>query len=52
MVVIIVLGSFGGVKLDELYPNNYSLFTVICSLVSVGIAMYFVVQQVNSKKDK
>ena len=52
MVAIIVLGSFGGVKLDELYPNNYSLFTIICSLASVGIAMYFVVKQVNSKKDK
>ena len=52
MVVIIVLGSFGGVKLDEIYPNGYSAFTVICSLASVGISMYYVVRQVNSVKEK
>jgi hypothetical protein len=52
MLAIIVLGTLGGVKLDEAYPNDYSLFTIICSLASVGIAMYFVVQQVNSKRDK
>ena len=52
MVVIIVLGSFGGVKLDEIYPNEYSVFTVICSLASVGISMYYVVRQVNSVKEK
>jgi ATP synthase protein I len=52
MVAIIVLGSFGGVKLDEVYPNKYSLFTILCSLASVGISMYFVVKQVNSRKEK
>jgi hypothetical protein len=46
MIAIIGLGSYGGVKLDEAYPNNYSLWTIICSLASVGIAMYFVVKQV------
>ena len=52
MVVIIVFGSLGGVKLDEIYPNGYSAFTVICSLASVGISMYYVVRQVNSVKEK
>ena len=52
MVVIIVLGSFGGVRLDEIYPNEYSAFTIICSLASVGISMYYVVRQVNSTKEK
>jgi hypothetical protein len=52
MVVIIVLGTFGGVKLDEMYPNEYQVFTIICSLTSVGISMYYVVRQVNSRKDK
>ncbi|MBZ0327807.1 MAG: AtpZ/AtpI family protein [Altibacter sp.] len=46
MIAIIGLGSYGGVKLDESYPNDYSLWTIVCSLASVGIAMYFVVKQV------
>ena len=46
MIAIIGLGSYGGVKLDEAYPNNYSIWTIVCSLASVGIAMYFVVKQV------
>ena len=53
MIAIIGLGSYGGVKLDEVYPNKYSLFTIVCSLASVAIAMYFVIKQVGdaSKKD-
>jgi len=49
MIAIIGLGTFGGVKLDEIYPNQYSVFTIICGLASVGTAMYFVVKQVNKK---
>jgi hypothetical protein len=54
MIAIIGLGTYGGVKLDEIYPNNYSIFTIICSLASVGAAMYYVIRQVNdiSKKEK
>ncbi|MGB0789426.1 MAG: AtpZ/AtpI family protein [Marinirhabdus sp.] len=53
MIAIIVLGAYGGVYLDGACPNRYSLFTISCSLLSVGIAMYFVVQQVKpGKADK
>jgi len=54
MIAIIGLGTYGGFKLDEKYPNEHSLFTIICSLVSVGIAMYFVIKQASdvSKKKK
>jgi len=55
MIAIILLGTFGGIKLDEIYPNKYSLFTVICSLVAVGISMYIVIKQVtdfSKKQDK
>jgi len=48
MLVIIGLGSFGGVKLDEAYPNEYSVFTIICSLVSIAIAMYLVIRQASN----
>ncbi|MGI9552578.1 MAG: AtpZ/AtpI family protein [Aurantibacter sp.] len=54
MVAIIGLGSYGGVKLDELYPDLYPTFTLICSLASVAIAMYLVIKQVggNSKNNE
>ena len=53
MIAIIVLGTYGGVKLDDVYPNQYSLFTVICSLLSVALSMYYAVTQVTgfSKKE-
>lgn len=46
MIAVIGLGSYGGVKLDELYPDLYPMFTLICSLSSVAIAMYLVIKQV------
>jgi hypothetical protein len=54
MIAIIVLGTYGGVKLDEVYPNEYSIYTVICSLAAVGLSMYYAVTQVtgfSKKKD-
>lgn len=45
MGVIIGLGVFLGVTLDEKYPNEYSAFTVIFSLGSVFIAIYAVIKQ-------
>jgi len=53
MIAIIGLGSYGGVKLDELYPDFYPMFTLICSLASVAIAMYLVIKQAgNISNDK
>jgi hypothetical protein len=48
MLVTIGLGVFAGVKLDERYPNKYSTFTIICSLASIGIALYSVIKQVTN----
>lgn len=45
MGVVIALGSFFGVYLDEKYPNDYSAFTVIFSLLGVFLAMYSVIKQ-------
>lgn len=44
MVAIIGLGTFGGLKLDEAYPNKYQVFTLTLSLTSVLIAMYFAIR--------
>ena len=53
MIAVIGLGSYGGVKLDELYPDYYPIFTLACSLASVAIAMYLVIKQVGgTSKDK
>ncbi len=46
MLVTIGLGVFIGVKLDEKYPNQYSAFTIIFSLLFIGIALYSVIKQV------
>lgn len=54
MIVIIGLGVYLGVKLDEKYPNKYKLFTIILSLLSIALALFNVIKQVTdfSKKQK
>lgn len=55
MMAIIGLGTYGGVKLDEAYPNKHSIYTILLSLASVVMAMYYVMKQVSdnsSKKNK
>jgi F0F1-type ATP synthase assembly protein I len=47
MGVIIGIGCFSGVKLDQRYPNDYNLFTIIFSLVSIIIAIVFVIRRVS-----
>ena len=53
MIAIIGLGVYAGIKLDDKYPNKHNLFTLICSLLAIGIALYFVINKVTnfSKKD-
>ncbi|MGV6828346.1 MAG: AtpZ/AtpI family protein [Flavobacteriales bacterium] len=46
MIVIICLGTYAGIKLDQKFPNKYSIGTLFLSFSSVVIAMYFVVRQV------
>ena len=54
MVAIIAVGTFIGVNLDEAYPNQNNLFTLILTLTSVVISIYYVIRRVisASKKDK
>jgi len=46
MIAIIGLGTYGGIKLDERYPNDYSLYTLVLSFASVIIALIYVVRRV------
>lgn len=45
MIVIIGLGTYLGLKLDEKYPDDFSLFTIALSLISVIITMFYVIKQ-------
>lgn len=50
MGVVIALGAWGGVKLDEHFQTD-KLFTVILSLVAVFAAMYLVYREVTHIND-
>jgi len=45
MLITIGLGVFAGVKLDEYYPNQYSVFTIVLSFVAIAISLYSVIKQ-------
>lgn len=42
MLVIILVGVFGGLKLDQWLKLNAPVFTVILSVASVALAIYYV----------
>jgi len=50
MAVIIGLGVFGGVQLDKWINISFPLCTVILSLASVVLAIYYVVKDLIGKK--
>jgi len=51
MGIIILAGTFGGIKLNKLVRLSFPLFTVICSFVSVILAMYIVIKEFISKNN-
>ena len=46
MTVIIAIGAFVGIKLDEKYPNKYVIYSITLSFTSVIIAMIFVIKRI------
>ncbi len=44
MVAIILVGVFGGYKLDEYFELGFPVFTIILSLASVVLAIYYSVK--------
>ena len=50
MLVIILLGVFGGVKIDEWLALSIPIFTVVLSLLSVVLAIYTVTKDLIKKK--
>jgi len=49
MAITIGLGVWGGLKLDAHFPNKYHLWTLLLSLLSVGIAMFFAIRDLNKR---
>ena len=49
MLAIILLGIWGGVKLDEWVQFQFPVFTLILSFVSVGMAIYVVIKDLIKK---
>lgn len=44
MIVIVLAGVFGGLKLDEYLQWKIPLFTVLLSLLGVFAAVYFAIK--------
>ena len=52
MGIIIAGGTYGGIKLDE-WLSLSPLFTIICALASIALAMYVMINKltrINQKK--
>ena len=49
MVVIIGLGVWGGIKLDQVTHLKFPVFSIVLSLISVVVAIYFVVRDLLKK---
>ncbi|MFT7113581.1 MAG: F0F1-type ATP synthase assembly protein I [Candidatus Azotimanducaceae bacterium] len=52
MGIVIALGAYGGQWLDNHYQKEFPLFTLILSLLGVGVGLYMVIKEViNMSKD-
>ena len=50
MVMIILIGVFGGMKLDAVFKFKFPILTVSLSFLSVVLAIYSVVRDLLNKK--
>lgn len=50
MLVIILAGVFAGIKLDAYLELKTPVFTLVLTLVAVGLAMYVIIRDVTPKK--
>lgn len=50
MAAIIVGGVLGGIKLDEYLELKFPIFTLVFTLLSVFLAMYYFIKDVIKKK--
>ncbi len=48
MTTTIVLGTYIGYRLDNYYINKNPIYTLVCSLTFIGIALYQVIRQIRN----
>jgi len=41
MIAIILIGVFGGIKLDQWLKLDFPVFTVVLSLLATGLSVYY-----------
>ena len=51
MGAIIAMGAYGGVRLDR-WLNLSPLFAIVCSMLSIALAMYVMIHKLTHKKEK
>lgn len=53
MLIIIAIGAYAGIKLDEKHPNKHNIYSIVFSFSAVIIAIIFVIRRIlaASKKD-
>ena len=51
MIAIILVGVFGGIKLDEIITWEFPVFTLVLTLLAVVASMYYAVKDLIRFKD-
>jgi F0F1-type ATP synthase assembly protein I len=47
MAIIIACGVFGGIEVDNYLSNQTPIFTLLFSLLGVGVSMYMVIKDLS-----
>jgi hypothetical protein len=50
MIAIILVGVFGGIKLDQVVRWEFPVFTLVLTILSVFMSMYYAVKDLIGKK--
>ena len=50
MIAIILAGVFGGIKLDQVVRWEFPVFTMVLTILSVFMSMYYAVKDLIRKK--
>ena len=50
MLIIIGIGVFAGIKLDKWLHTKFPVFTIVLSLLSIGLALYYFIKETLPKK--
>jgi uncharacterized membrane protein YfcA len=51
MGILIFLGAYGGIKLDEITGNHY-IFVILFSLIAIALSMYYIIRKEIPKNSK